>query len=65
LGTFSRLYLRDGKSAYLDDLPLVIQYVLQIADQYADKEPVFADFSAFFSQRLAPLIMTQDWSKIR
>lgn len=65
LGTFSRLYLRDGKSVYLDDLPLVIQYVLQIADQYAEQEPVFADFSAFFSQRLAPLIMTQDWGKIR
>jgi hypothetical protein len=43
----------------------VIQYVLQIADQYAEEEPVFADFSAFFSQRLAPLITTQDWSKIR
>jgi aminoglycoside/choline kinase family phosphotransferase len=65
LGTFSRLYLRDGKSVYLDDLPLVIQYVLQIADQYAEEEPVFADFSAFFSLRLAPLIATQDWSKIR
>ena len=62
LGTFSRLYLRDGKSAYLDDLPLVIQYVLQIADQYAEEEPIFADFSAWFSECLSPLIMTQDWS---
>jgi hypothetical protein len=65
LGTFSRLYLRDGKSGYLDDLPLVIEYVLQVADQYSDKEPLFADFSSFFSQRLAPLMMTQGWSKIR
>jgi aminoglycoside/choline kinase family phosphotransferase len=65
LGTFSRLYLRDGKPAYLDDLPLVVQYVLQIADQYAEEEPIFADFSAWFSQRLSPLIMTQGWSKSR
>jgi len=65
LGTFSRLYLRDGKSAYLDDLPLVVQYVLQIADQYAEEEPIFADFSAWFSQCLSPLIMTQSWSKNR
>ena len=65
LGTFSRLYLRDGKSAYLDDLPLVIHYVLQIADQYAGEEPIFADFSAWFSSRLSPLIMVQDWGKTR
>lgn len=63
LGTFSRLYLRDGKSAYLDDLPLVIHYVLQIADQYAGEEPIFADFSAWFSLRLSPLV--QDWGKTR
>ncbi|MDG2045606.1 MAG: phosphotransferase [Halioglobus sp.] len=65
LGTFSRLYLRDGKSNYLADLPLVIQYVLQIADQYADKEPLFADFSIFFSQRLEPLVMAQSWRKVK
>ena len=33
-GTFARLYLRDGKSAYLDDLPLVVHYVQEIADKY-------------------------------
>ena len=65
LGTFSRLYLRDGKSNYLADLPRVIQYVLQIVDQYADKEPLFADFSVFFSQRLEPLVMAQDWSNVK
>ena len=34
LGTFARLYLRDGKPAYLDDLPLVLDYVLEILEQY-------------------------------
>jgi len=63
LGTFSRLYLRDGKSAYLDDLPLVIHYVLETVSRYAAAESVFSDFSAWFSQRLSPIIAAQDWSK--
>ena len=63
LGTFARLYLRDGKSAYLDDLPLVIHYVLEITQHYAAQEPVFADFNAWFSARLSPLIAQQPWSR--
>lgn len=62
LGTFARLFLRDGKSAYLDDLPLVIHYVLEITARYAADEPAFADFNAWFSQRLSPLIARQPWS---
>jgi aminoglycoside/choline kinase family phosphotransferase len=62
LGTFARLYLRDGKSGYLDDLPRVLHYVLEIADQYSPEEPVIADFSAWFAQSLSPLIAQQDWS---
>ena len=63
LGTFARLYLRDGKSAYLKDLPLVIHYVLEISQQYADEEPVFAEFHNWFSLRLSPLIAQQPWSE--
>jgi len=62
LGTFARLFLRDGKSAYLDDLPLVIDYVMEITAKYAVDEPAFADFSFWFSQRLSPLIARQPWS---
>lgn len=65
LGTFARLYLRDGKSAYLDDLPLVLGYVQEIVDKYAAAAPAFADFRAWFSLRLSPLIAQQDWSKKR
>ena len=32
LGTFARLFLRDGKSAYLGDLPLVLRYAQEAAD---------------------------------
>ena len=65
LGTFARLYLRDGKSAYLDDLPLVIDYVLEILDKYAGEEPAFAELSDWFSRHLSPMIAQQDWSKKR
>jgi aminoglycoside/choline kinase family phosphotransferase len=63
LGTFARLYLRDGKSAYLDDLPLVVHYVQEIADKYAVEEPIFNEFSYWFSRRLGPLIAQQEWSR--
>jgi hypothetical protein len=62
LGTFARLYLRDGKSAYLDDLPLVIHYVLEMASKYAPEEPAFAEFSAWFARHLSPLVAQQPWS---
>lgn len=63
LGTFARLYLRDGKPAYLEDLPLVISYVLEIARQYAPQEPAFAEFAGWFEARLSPLIAKQGWGK--
>ena len=62
LGTFARLYLRDGKSAYLDDLPLVIRYVQEISARYAGEDPVFAEFQRWFDARLSPLIARQAWS---
>lgn len=34
LGIFSRLYHRDGKAGYLNDLPLVLSYVLEIGSRY-------------------------------
>jgi aminoglycoside/choline kinase family phosphotransferase len=62
LGTFARLYLRDGKPAYLDDLPLVIRYVREISASYAGEDPVFAEFRRWFDARLSPLIARQPWS---
>ncbi len=34
LGIFSRLSLRDGKNGYLKDIPLTLQYILNIAKKY-------------------------------
>ena len=36
LGIFARLNHRDGKAGYLNDLPLVLSYVLEIGSQYPE-----------------------------
>ena len=48
LGIFCRLYYRDGKDQYLNDLPLVAKYTLEALDLY----PEFKNFKQYF----APLI---------
>ena len=62
LGTFARLHLRDDKPGYLQDLPLVIHYVRQVLEKYADGEPAFATFGEWFDTTVQPLIEQQPWS---
>jgi N-acetylmuramate 1-kinase len=57
LGIFARLYLRDGKSGYLKDLPLVIHYTLSVAKQY----PEFSGFVVWFEQELLPRARQCEW----
>ncbi len=59
LGIFARLSLRDGKQAYLYDLPRVIKYTLSVARHY----PEMADFVQWFEQRLSPRITAETWSE--
>jgi len=40
LGIFARLNYRDGKSQYLDDLPLTLKYVLDTCEQYDELQPL-------------------------
>lgn len=40
LGIFARLYHRDGKDNYLKDMPLVLDYVLQVLHRYVDLAPL-------------------------
>lgn len=42
LGIFSRLYLRDNKAAYLKDLPLTLNYVLECTEYYEELQPLYA-----------------------
>ena len=57
LGIFARLWLRDGKSGYLKDLPLVMRYVLEVADTY----PELSEFRGWFIDTLLPLAEQQPW----
>jgi len=57
LGIFARLNLRDGKDGYLKDLPLVIRYTLEVAQQYDQCD----EFVAWFKAKLLPRIETQHW----
>ena len=40
LGIFARLNYRDGKSQYLDDLPLTLKYILDTCDSYEELQPL-------------------------
>lgn len=57
LGIFARLSLRDGKHTYLNDLPRVLAYTLDVLGQY----PTFAAVLQWFNQRLLPRIEQQAW----
>jgi N-acetylmuramate 1-kinase len=37
-GIFARLYRRDGKQGYLEDIPLVLDYILAMVDRYPELE---------------------------
>lgn len=40
-GIFARLYLRDGKAAYVQDLPLTLQHLVQAMRGYAELQPLY------------------------
>jgi len=52
LGIFARLWYRDGKSGYLADLPLTLDYVRETCTLY----PELKEFSDFLENRVAPLL---------
>jgi len=56
LGIFSRLSYRDGKSAYLNDLPLVVSYVRKTAQRYNTLIPLLRILDEIESGGVAPKI---------
>ena len=40
LGIFARLKLRDNKSQYLNDIPLVEKYLIQVTERYSELAPL-------------------------
>lgn len=51
-GIFSRLHLRDGKARYLGDVPLVVDYIREVCDQYGELAP----FRIWMNERVVPLL---------
>jgi len=52
LGIFARLWWRDGKAGYLNDLPLTLDYVIDACSRY----PELQDLGRWFEVRIAPLL---------
>lgn len=51
IGIFARLSIRDNKSQYLADIPLVIRYFLDISAEFEE----MAEFRAWFTTEVLPL----------
>jgi len=51
-GIFARLSLRDGKHAYLADIPRTVAYIVRISQLY----PELAEFHAFLVKRVQPCL---------
>ena len=59
LGIFSRLHLRDRKHSYLNDLPLVVRYVMEELEPY----PNLKDFSQWFECKVLSELPRKFWYK--
>jgi len=61
LGVFARLHLRDNKSGYLADLPLVIEYVREALTLTLATHKSVAEFKDWFELDVMPVISEQPW----
>lgn len=61
LGIFARLALRDHKSTYLSDLPLVIHYVRECLSQHASLSTELEGFYQWFEVSVMPVVAHQNW----
>ncbi len=67
LGIFSRLYLRDGKSGYLNDIPLTFEYLYRAASTHAEfselKEALSGLIPAMRQHELLGQYIVPEWPK--
>ena len=61
LGVFSRLALRDGKSGYLHNIPLVMRYIEEVLALYSER-PEVSKFSNWWKRIVAPAV--DDWDTV-
>ena len=55
IGIFARLSIRDNKPRYLADIPIVIQYFLEVSQRYTELRP----FYDWFKQSIEPIASTK------
>lgn len=60
LGIFARLCIRDGKPSYLDDLSLVLRYILEVLDRYPENEQL-SSLKEWILDDLIPVAEKQSW----
>ena len=65
LGVFARLSLRDGKDAYLNDLPTVVNYVQSVLQQMHGASDAAGVFSHWFESVIMPKVITQPWWPVK
>ncbi len=58
LGIFARLNHRDGKSNYLNDLPLTLNYMMRVTQKYEDTRPLFELFNEWRIVQLIGSVQT-------
>ncbi|HET9862319.1 MAG TPA: phosphotransferase [Steroidobacteraceae bacterium] len=61
LGIFCRLWYRDGKVGYLNDLPLTFEYVRDACRRY----PELVEFERWLGWRVAPLLEAANAREVR
>jgi hypothetical protein len=61
LGQFSRLHLRDGRSEYLNDLPMTLTYVRDIMTRYGGVIHEVGAFDVWVETTVMPAAQSQDW----
>ena len=68
LGIFSRLYLRDGKSGYLKDIPLTFEYLYRAASAHSEftdlKEALSELIPAMRQHELLGQHIASEWPKL-
>jgi aminoglycoside/choline kinase family phosphotransferase len=68
LGIFSRLYLRDGKSGYLKDIPLTFEYLYRAASAHSEfsdlKEALSGLIPAMRQHELLGQHIASEWPKL-
>lgn len=64
LGIFARLHLRDNKARYLQDIPRVMTYVLQVTQKYPECEELDAALKSLVVPQLEEVLAKQRNEKV-